>query len=175
MSNLWELIKELKEKIFQREKVEEKPERSEEFRESLQFVLKWEGFISNDPHDPGGLTIWGISYKSHPKEVLEMERLINAVKKQEAFAIAEKIYYENYWLKIESDKEKFPWNLILFDTAVNCGVSRACKLWLETITWQEYLIGRIEFYAGLPTAKDFLRGWVNRVIDLYKFVKDHEQ
>ena len=109
------------------------------FKEALQFVLKWEGFISNDPNDPGGLTIWGISYRSYPKEVLEIERLINEVKKDEAFKIAEKIYYENYWLKAGCDKLSSPMDLVLFDTAVNM-VEAGRKSFMMLL-----LIGRI-FY-----------------------------
>ena len=146
-----------------------------EFKQALQFVLKWEGFISNDPQDAGGLTIWGISYRSHKEAVLEMERLINGQKKDEAFKIAEDIYYENYWLDAGCDKLEFPSNILCFDTAVNMGKSRAKDLWLISTGWQDYLFKRIELYAGFKQANLYLRGWVNRVIDLYKLVKDHEQ
>ena len=178
MSNLSELIQKLKDKILQREKIEEKPEkpvRSEEFNEALQFVLKWEGFIVNDPNDSGGMTIWGISYRSHKDAVLEMEKLINEQKKNEAFVIAEKIYYENYWLSAGCDKLDFPSNIICFDTGVNMGISRAKDIWLISTDWQDYLFKRIELYAGFDQANIYLRGWVNRVIDLYKYVKNKDK
>jgi len=65
-----------------------------------------------------------------------------------------------------------PFDMIVFDTAVNCGVKRAKEFMVKSLGWQDYLFKRIEFYAGLKTAKYFLRGWVNRVIDLYKLIKD---
>jgi len=142
------------------------------FKEALQFVLKWEGFISNDPNDPGGLTIWGISYRSYPKEVLEIERLINEVKKDEAFKIAEKIYYENYWLKAGCDKLSSPMDLVLFDTAVNMGRSRAKEFYDASTDWQDFLFRRIAFYTKCKNANLYLRGWTNRVIALYHFVKE---
>ena len=186
MSKLSELIQKLKDKILQREKIEEKPVRPEEFKEALQFVLKWEGFISYDPNDPGGMTIWGISYRSHKDAVLEMEKLINEQKKDEAFVIAEKIYYENYWLKSECDTTIFPFNIIVFDTAVNCGISKAKELFdecfsynadenLGTYSWQDYLLKRIDFYTKCEKANIYLRGWVNRVIDLYKYIKNKDK
>ena len=145
-------------------------ETNKDFRRALDFVLRWEGFISNDPQDPGGLTIWGISYRSHPKEVMEIEELFNKQKKDEAFAIAEKIYYENYWLKANCDQLTSPLNLIVFDTAVNCGISRAKEFLGVSADWRDYLLKRIEFYTKCKTAKLYIRGWVNRVMDLYKEV-----
>jgi len=168
------LIEELKEKIKEKEELKEEPEEPKEievtFEDALKFVLKWEGFISNDPADPGGLTIWGISYRSYPKEVLEMERLINEVKKDEAFAIAKKIYYENYWLN-NCDTKTFPANMIIFDTAVNCGKSRAKEFYDASTDWQDYLFKRIDYYTKCEKFNIFGRGWLNRVVDLYKEVK----
>ncbi|MBE3138916.1 MAG: hypothetical protein IMZ63_03785, partial [Actinobacteria bacterium] len=140
-------------------------------------------FISNDPQDLGGLTIWGISYRSHKEAVLEMESLINEVKKEEAFKIAEKIYYENYWLKSECDKLPKPMDIIVFDTAVNMGISRAKEFYdkcfeynaddnLGYFSWQDYLFRRIDFYTKLEKFNIFGKGWINRVIALYHFVKE---
>ena len=144
---------------------------TKDFKEALQFVLKWEGFISNDPQDPGGLTIWGISYRSYPKEVIEIEELINKQRKEEAFKIAEDIYYENYWLKSECDKLPKPMGIIVFDTAVNMGISRAKEFYDTSTDWQDYLFKRIAFYTKCKNANIYLKGWINRVIDLYKEVK----
>ena len=142
-----------------------------DFEKALKFVMKWEGFISDNPYDSGGLTIWGISSRSHPDAVREMKKLIDEGNKAEALKIAQDIYYHNYWLKADCDKLTYPLNIIQFDTAVNCGVSRANKLMIASLSWQEYLLNRIEFYTKLKDAKYFIRGWVNRVIDLYQLIK----
>ena len=172
MSTLWELIQQLKDKILQREKPEKKPERSEEFKEALQFVLKWEGFISNDPQDAGGLTIWGISYRSHKEAVLEIERLINEQKKDEAFKIAEDIYYENYWLPMNCDNLQYPMDCIIFDTSVNMGKGKAKELLASSNDWKDYLLLRLYAYSKLKQAKLYFRGWANRTLDLYNLIKE---
>ena len=144
-----------------------------DFKQALQFVLKWEGFISNDPKDPGGLTIWGISYRSYPDIIIEMEELINEQKKDEAFKIAEKIYYENYWLKGGCQHMEFPLNIINFDTAVNMGRSKAEELWKESYgNWHDYLLLRLYTYSKFKQAKLYFRGWANRTLDLYNYVKE---
>jgi len=132
-----------------------------DFEKSLKFVLKWEGGYSNDPNDPGGETKYGISKKSYPHEDIKNMTLERA----------KKIYYENYWLKAGCDRLGFPMNMVVFDTAVNCGRSRANKIYLASLGWEDYLFNRIKFYTGLKTAKYYLRGWVNRVIDLHEFIK----
>jgi len=142
------------------------------FKEALQFVLKWEGFISNDVRDSGGMTIWGISYRSHKEAVLEMERLLGEVKKEEAFAIAEHIYWNDYWLGAGCDKLPKPMGIIVFDTAVNRGLSKAKEFYDASTDWQDYLFRRIASYTKLEKFNIFGKGWVNRVIVLYHFVKE---
>jgi len=132
------------------------------FNIAIEFVLKWEGELIEDKNDPGGITKYGISQKAHP--YLDIKNL--TLKK------AKQIYYDNYWLKADCDKMPFPFNLIVFDTAVNCGVRRAKEIMTKSLGWQDYLFKRIEFYAGLKNFKYFGRGWINRVIDLYKLIID---
>jgi len=133
-----------------------------EFERAIKFVLKWEGELIEDKNDPGGITKYGISQKAYP--YLDIRNLTLEKAKQ--------IYYDNYWLKADCDKMSFPFDMIVFDTAVNCGVRRAKKFMTNSLGWQDYLFNRIEFYAGLKTAKYFLGVCVNRVIDLYKLIKD---
>ena len=142
-----------------------------DFDKALQFVLRWEGFISDDPNDKGGLTIWGISYKSHPKQVLEMKVLIGRKKKNEAFAICKRIYFEVYWVKAGCQHMDYPDNIIMFDTAVNMGRSRAEKLRKESLDWKEYLLNRLYTYSKFRQAKLYFRGWANRVLSLYDFIQ----
>jgi len=175
MSNLWELIQQLKDKILKREEPEEKPERPDEFKEALQFILKWEGFISYDPQDPGGMTIWGISYRSHKDAVLEMELLLDNGDKDKAFEMAENIYYNDYWLKAGCDKLTFPLYIIHFDTAVNMGKGKAKELQGKADgDWKDYLLLRLYAYSKFDLAKLYFRGWSNRVLDLYNYIKEKE-
>ena len=176
MSNLLELINKLKDKVLQRERPEEpkEPERSD-FDKALDFLRPIEGFVSNDPKDTGGLTIYGISSKSHKEAVLVMLKLIEAGKKEKAYEIAKNIYYEVYWLKPGCDKLPFPFNIVVFDTAVNCGGGTASKLLaIYGGDWRDYLIRRMEYYTECATASEHMWGWARRLAKLYHFVKDKQ-
>ena len=147
-----------------------------DFDKALKFVLKWEGFISDDVRDSGGLTIWGISSKSYPKQVLEMKKIIDEERKDwkfEAFKIAEEIYYQNYWLKCGCQNMTYPLNLVVFDCAVNMGRRRAGELWEKSCgDWREFLLLRLYTYSKFKQAKIYFRGWANRTLDLYKLIKE---
>jgi len=74
------------------------------FDKAIKFTLLREGFISNDPNDMGGFTIFGISSRWYPKEVKELKRLIDEGKVEEAKKYAIEFYYKNYWLKAGCNK-----------------------------------------------------------------------
>ena len=143
-----------------------------DFEKALKFVLRWEGFVSDDPNDPGGLTIWGISARSHKDAVFEMKRLIEQGDKDKAFKICKKIYKSVYWDKMGCEVNTYPWNIIKFDTAVNMGRSRAQKLLVGCNTWQDYLLNRLYTYSKFKQAKLYFRGWSNRVLDLYRSIEE---
>jgi len=143
----------------------------EMFEKGLQFVLKWEGFISGEYPDKGGLTIWGISEKSHHNAVHEILRLIKEEKKDEAFKIVSNIYYEVYWKGMHCDTYTYPKNIVVFDMAVNMGRGRAKKIMARADTWQDIILDRLYTYSKFKQAKIYFRGWANRVLDLWKLVK----
>ena len=135
-----------------------------DFEKALKFVLKWEGGYSNDPRDPGGETKFGISKRSYPK--LDISKL--------TIEQARKIYYENYWLKAGCDDLPFPFNIVVFDTAVNMGRRRAIELLNTYNDWRDYLLKRLYTYSKFKLAKLYFRGWANRVLDLYNYIKKEE-
>jgi len=135
-----------------------------DFDKALKFVLKWEGDYSNDPRDPGGETKYGISKRSYPE--LNISKL--------TLKQAKEIYYQNYWLKCGCDNLPYPFNIVVFDTAVNMGRSRAIKFMDPYNDWRDYLLKRLYTYSKFRQAKLYFRGWANRVLDLYKFIKDKE-
>ena len=128
---------------------------------AIDFVLKWEGGYVHDPLDPGGETNFGISKKSYPD--LDIK---NLTKEQ-----AVEIYKRDYWLATKCDTLPYPLDIIVFDTAVNMGRSRATILKDQTKSWVEYLMERIRVYVGLRVADLYLKGWMHRVLDLYDLVK----
>ena len=133
------------------------------FNEALKFILRWEGGYTNDKNDPGGETKFGISKRSYPE--LDISKL--------TLEQAKKIYYENYWLKSGCQNMEYPLNLVVFDTAVNMGRSRAGKIWEKSCgDWREFLLLRLYTYSKFKLAKLYFRGWANRVLDLYKNIKE---
>ena len=135
-----------------------------DFEKAIKFVLKWEGGYSNDPNDPGGETKYGISKRSYPE--LDISKL--------TLKQAKEIYYQNYWLKSGCDELPFPFNIVVFDTAVNMGRHRAMEFLNTYNDWRDYLLKRLYTYSKFKQAKLYFRGWANRVLDLYDFVKKEE-
>lgn len=126
----------------------------------LDFVLKWEGGYVNDPGDPGGETKYGISKRAYP--TVDIRNLT----KDEASSL----YNRDYWIPCGCDTLEYPLNLVVFDSAVNCGVSRA-KKWLKiTKDPVKYLQLRTTHYQtrSPELKKRFLKGWLNRLADIRK-------
>lgn len=132
------------------------------FNKAIKFVLKWEGGYSNDPNDPGGETKYGISKRSYPE--LDISKL--------TLKQAKEIYYQNYWLKSGCDELPYPFDIVVFDTAVNMGRRRAMEFLDAYNDWRDYLLKRLYTYSKFKLAKLYFRGWANRVLDLYKFISD---
>jgi len=104
-------------------------------REIIDLVLKQEGFYNNnfgyisaaeakEIGDRGGETYGGISKRAHPN--WEGWAIIN--KSETLPDLTEMVidfYDKNYYSKVETPYSNI--NLILFSSAVNCGIKRACK------------------------------------------------
>ncbi len=134
------------------------------FRLSLQFTLKWEGGYVNDPADPGGETKWGISKRAYPN--LDIRNL--------SADQASDIYASDYWLKAGCDSLPLPYCTVVFDSAVNDGVSTATYWLKQAENIRQYLnLRRMRYYALVQknaAMNKYLTGWLNRLNDLTKFV-----
>ena len=140
------------------------------FNRTMDFIFKWEGYKSNHPDDPGGLTIWGISSRSWGEDVKKME----GMEKDASRKYALDFYKQQYWDKCGCSDLAFPLDMIVMDTAVNMGVGRALEFrgkargGASFPDWVDFLMLRIGFYTNLAKKNPvFLRGWLNRVNDLY--------
>jgi lysozyme family protein len=137
-----------------------------DFARALEFVLKWEGgsAYTNDPDDPGGETKFGISKKSYPAEDIKNLTELDA----------HRIYFHDYWLKAGCYALKWPLNLCVFDAAVNQGVRRSLGFLSESKDYRDFLLCRIAHYVRLAKRKrlrQYLRGWLNRVMDLNEYAR----
>ncbi len=138
----------------------------ENFLKAIEFVLYWEKYISNHPKDPGGLTVWGVSKKQWPEEVEKM-RVMTSIQAQE---YATQFYKIHYWDLILGDTLSNGMDMVTFDCAVNQGVSIALELKDISTEWKDLLILRVEKYSSLPTWRIFSRGWIHRIMSLYKYI-----
>ncbi len=147
---------------------------NEIFEKALNFVLKWEGGYVNNPNDKGGATNKGITQytynawlKSKGQNFKDVRNITNEEVKE--------IYYNNYWLKAGCNKMSEKFAIICFDTAVNMGVGRI-KEFMEYAQYkypEKFIIARIRKYcefAKVGNQKVFLQGWLNRTLDLEKFI-----
>lgn len=107
------------------------------FPYAIKVVLEHEGGLTNDKHDPGGLTNYGISLRFLKDEHID----INGDGKIDANDIihltqtkADDIYFKDFWKKYHYD-EIIDKNIAtkVFDGAVNMGASRENKLLKKAI------------------------------------------
>lgn len=148
------------------------------FKLAMNFIALWEwgnrkdGGYTNDPTDPGGETKFGIAKKSHPD--IDIKSL--------TLSEAEAIYYHEYWLATNCESMEWPLAMSVFDASVNCGVGRA-KAWVAKSVGEEndarrnatlFNQERIAYYKGLvekrPSLNKYIKGWLNRVNDLSKYI-----
>jgi len=136
------------------------------FDKAFNFVLTYEGVYSNDPDDPGGVTKYGISKKSHPN--VDVENL--------TVDGAREIYRREYWIPAGCEQAAPKLAVVVFDSAVNCGVSRAVHWLTEDSTVEGILMQRIEHYIEIcrsnPSQRKFLRGWLRRVVGLWELSRN---
>ena len=145
------------------------------FKKALQFVLKWEGGYVNNPNDKGGATNKGITQNTYNNWLKKHNRPFKDVKNISNSEV-EEIYYNNYWLAAGCNKMTSKLAVLVFDTAVNMGISRA-KQFLKAAQWRypdKFIQAREEKYkefAQYGNQNIFLKGWLNRLNDLKNFIK----
>ena len=159
---------------------------STEFKRSLAKVLVHEGGYVNHPKDPGGATLQGVTQRVYDDYRRSAKLPVRPVR-QMGESERDVIYRARYWDLIKGDRLPAGVSYVVFDGAVNSGVSRSVK-WLqaalgvnadgvigmETLTRlgevqdHDVLIGKIldrrmAFLKALTTWKTFGKGWTGRV------------
>lgn len=141
---------------------------------ALPQILKWEGDYVNNPNDKGGSTNRGITqntFNAWRNSKGERHQDVKLITMAEVRAI----YFKNYWLAAGCDTMSNKFALLVFDTAVNMGVSRA-KEFLRAAEWkylEKFIAARrakYEEFAKYGNQKIFLQGWLNRLNDLERVV-----
>lgn len=166
-------------------------EYSDLFARCLLVVLRNEGGYSNDPHDPGGATMKGITqavYDQYRKDKgLPFQPVIHITDDE-----VKDIYFTMYWKPMNLEPLNHDYlALSVFDHGVNSGPRTAVKI-LQRLVGEtddgvvgsdtiravrefngdievEYMKRRKLFYVTLvqekPSLRPFLKGWLKRVED----------
>lgn len=139
----------------------------ESFNKAFAITIGLEGRPSNDPDDPGGFTIWGLAKRYHPW-----------ISKDTTIEEAKECYIKKYWIPQGCDNYPYPYDVILFDSAVNPqndpkipGAGNKELLSLSPENWQDYCMMRMVRYLHNSKAK-FVDGHIARVLRLYEQVKE---
>lgn len=143
----------------------------ENFERSFELLMEFEGGYSDDPADTGGKTMYGISVNNFRKQFEELMK-IQTPEYRRAYAMD--FYKKEFWDKVGADDLPDKLDAVVFDFAVNSGISRAMRLLQLTQDWQAYLFCRIDFLTSIGRGNNlkFLRGWINRCITLWKALKE---
>jgi hypothetical protein len=136
------------------------------FDKAFEIVIGLEGKPSDDPNDPGGFTIWGLSKKFNP-----------TINTNTTIEQAKDIYLYKYWVVSGCDQAPFPLDICLFDGAVNPQNNSSLPdsgnkeiMNLNPENWQEFLIMRMQRY--MRCSKDiYVKGHIFRVLRLHQQIK----
>lgn len=162
---------------------------NQRFNKILEKTLRWEGGLSNDPDDKGGLTRFGISKAAWPD--LDIQNL--------TLNDAKEIYYSHYWQKPRiSSINNDALAGTVFDFGVTAGPGTAIKylqqaanylgaglatdgalgpltlnyvngfkyqaalfMAFKTLTGNHY----IDIVKAKPSQQKYLAGWLNRLAE----------
>lgn len=136
------------------------------FNAALKITLAYEGGWADNPKDPGGATMKGITLATYRRF------FPNATKTQLRNISAEnvaRIYRQDYWQAVNGDTLASGVDLATFDAGVNSGVARAKKWLLASIggaddqTVKKLCAKRLGFVQSLKIWKTFGKGWTSRI------------
>ncbi len=166
------------------------------FLECEAFVLDIEGKPSNDKYDKGGYTKHGVSqlFMKSIKKHAELQDV-----KDLSFMEALDLMYKYFWLKCRCNDLPRGLDLLVYDTAVHCGESRAIKYLQKAVGVKEDGVIRtstviaarkVNFTQAMEVIlqeraklyyrktqydyrqKKFIPGWFNRLERLKKAAKN---
>lgn len=152
------------------------------FDETFDRLLGHEGGYSNDPHDPGGETNWGISKRSYPH--VDIKNLSRDG--------ARAIYLRDFWDRIHGNDLYDGVAFQTFDFAVNSGIDTAVRYlqraigvaddghWgpistaaardmTETDTIMMLSAERLDFMTRLSNWPNASRGWARRIANNLRY------
>lgn len=140
---------------------------------AMRLVVGFEGGVSNDKADHGGLTNFGVTQATYNAYLNKKKLPLLAVTGITPDQV--KDIYREYWLESKADALPLKAAIVVFDMAINSGASRARRYWdlSHGDVWQ-FLALREQYYKTLvdkdPSQRKFLHGWMNRLVHLREIV-----
>ncbi|GJD74511.1 glycoside hydrolase family 108 protein [Methylobacterium sp. J-043] len=162
---------------------------ADRYQDAITRVLVHEGGYVNDPRDPGGATMKGVTQRTfdgYLKRNGKPSRPVRSITQAELGAV----YRRQYWDAVKGDELPEGIDYVLFDGAVNSGPGQSIK-WLQralgvrvdgvigeaTVQAAEaypdhdalvaaILERRLAFLKSLRTWKAFGKGWGRRVVEV---------
>lgn len=151
------------------------------FHEAFDRLIGHEGGYSNNPADPGGETMWGIT------ATVARANGYNGAMKDLPRERAESIAKSAYWDRIQADQYDSAIGFQVFDAAYNHGIETAVRFLqravgvaddghfgpvslaaLQKMTVPDVLARfnaeRLEFCTKLSTWPTFGKGWARRIV-----------
>lgn len=156
---------------------------------AFERLLGHEGGYSDNPADPGGKTMWGVTEK-----VARAKGYKGDMRDMPQDFAKSAVYRPDYWVAVRADELPDLVRFDVFDAAVNHGVSQSAK-WLQRAAGAspDGVIGaqtvaaaraagpqlaarfnghRLQFYTDLGTWPTFGKGWARRVAANLLALKD---
>jgi lysozyme family protein len=149
------------------------------FDQFVRFVLQAEGAESNDPHDPGGHTRFGLSQRAHPHLNISTLTEIEAIN----------VYRLEYWIATGAERLPPALAVAVADACVQHGARPAIRMLQHTLHVEmdgvlgpvtlaaayradqddllvSYCARRAVYYANLSSFGRFGLGWMRRIFAL---------
>lgn len=147
---------------------------SPNFASCLAFTLTQEGGWSNNPRDPGGATMKGITYREflrwHPGATLTALKHISD-------ADVAAIYHTDYWNAVRGDALPLGVDLMCFDFGVNSGPGRAnMELQAALGVTRDGILGPITFAAAAKASASSLITVIGKMQrEFYRGLDDYDE
>jgi peptidoglycan hydrolase-like protein with peptidoglycan-binding domain len=127
------------------------------FERCLRLILDAEGGFSDDAHDSGGRTMWGITEKEYRRWKNDDKANVRNLTVEEMRTI----YRTQYWNKVGADDLRYGLDLVAFDTIVNGGHP---KEWLTRSGGDiaKFHALHLAYLRSLSGYRYFGKGWEKR-------------
>lgn len=152
--------------------------------QAVAILLRHEGGYSDNPADPGGKTMYGIT------ERVARQHGYTGDMRDLPLSVATTIYRKQYWAMIKADDLPDELRFHVFDAAVNSGHVQAIK-WLQraagvkddgivgpmtlkaaaSVSPAKYSATRLRFMTDLKNWPTFGKGWARRIADNLELIE----